>query len=59
MYEGNRGTKLYHTTKKNTYENFIKKEGLKPICEREKKNYPCEDWLYFSLDKNEAKYINS
>ena len=58
MYEGNRGTKLYHTTKKSTYENFIKKEGLKPICEREKKSYPpCEDWLYFSLDKNEAKYI--
>lgn len=52
-----RCTKLYHVTKKSTYENVIKKEGLKPICEREKKNFPCSDWLHFTLDRNEADLI--
>ncbi len=24
------------------------------ICDRKLKNFPCEDWLHFTLDKNEA-----
>ena len=47
-------TKLYHTTRKSTFENSIKKEGLKPICDRNLKNFPCNDWIHFMLDKNEA-----
>ena len=50
-------TKLYHTTRKSTFEESIKKEGLKPVCDRNLKNFPCNDWLHFTLDKNEAMHF--
>lgn len=46
--------KLYHTTKKSTYENIIKKEGLKYVHEKEKKTLECENGIYFKLSKNNA-----
>ncbi len=47
--------KLYHVTSKDLYDNIIKTEGLKPIYDPSKKNYPeCLDLIYFTSDIYDA-----
>ena len=41
--------KLYHVTRKDIYDDFIKKDGLKPICIKESKMFPkCGEAIFFS-----------
>lgn len=48
---------LYHVTPKETYENHIKKEGLKPICTHERKLFQCDEAIYFTDSLEEAIYF--
>ncbi len=49
--------KLYHVTRKDTYDMYISKEGLKPICDVAKKSYPdCEEGIYFHDNLKDANY---
>ncbi len=49
--------KLYHVTRKDTFDTLISREGLKPICDIAKKSYPdCEDGIFFHDNLKDANY---
>jgi len=49
--------KLYHVTRKDTYDTHISREGLKPICDIAKKSYPdCEEAIFFHDNLKDANY---
>lgn len=49
--------KLYHVTRKDTYDKIISKEGLRPICDVAMKSYPdCEEGVFFHDNLKDANY---
>jgi hypothetical protein len=49
--------KLYHVTRKDTYDEHISKEGLRPICDIAKKSYPdCEEGIFLHDNLKDANY---
>jgi hypothetical protein len=49
--------KLYHVARKDIYDRYISKEGLKPICDIERKSYPdCEEAIFFHDNLKDANY---